>query len=227
MEESDITVSHVTDPTELAPDARSSLLAHFDRFSNLIWRKPPDVFQRLEAWVLAHDTGLLLACARSGELVGFSVYRRLTLDSALIVHRETTNVIPSAQGRGVWRAFTRRLLCDLAARRHGHSLHLAFRTRNPIVYTANYGVCEAIVPDLLRPRLTDPGLENLAARAAERLYPHLRLHRSSMVMPDAYAGTGYRAVPRHRDGEINTRFFAAPGLAQPDSALFVLGRVRA
>lgn len=227
MVERDITVSHVTDPTALASAARSSLLAHFDTIANLIWGKPADVFQRLESWIFASDTGLLLARAPSGELVGFSVYRRLTLGSARIIHRETTNVIPAAQGRGVWTAFTRRLLHDLAAGTDGRPLHLAFRTRNPIIYMANYGLCEAIVPDLLRSRLPDPSLAELAGRAAEQLYPYLCLQRPAMVMPDAYVGAGYRSAPRHRDEEIHTRFFAAPGMEQPASALFVLGRVKA
>jgi hypothetical protein len=226
MDESDITVSHVPDTTALAPAARRALLAHFDAITNLIWRKPADVFERLEPWVFASDTGLLLAHSLSGALVGFSVYRRLTLDAALIIHRETTNVLPAAQGHGVWTAFTRRLLHDLAETAVGRRLHLAFRTRNPIIYMANYGVCEAIVPDLLRSGSTDCSLADLAARAAERLYPYLRLHRPSMIMLDAYAGSGYREAPRHRDEEINARFFATPGLEQPASALFVLGRAK-
>ncbi|MGH7334216.1 MAG: hypothetical protein ACREKS_16030 [Candidatus Rokuibacteriota bacterium] len=224
MDESDITVSHVTDTTALAPAARRSLLECFDAITNLIWCKPADVFQRLEAWVFASDTGLLLARARSGELVGFSVYRRLPLDPTLIIHRETTNVRPAAQGRGVWTAFTRRLLHDLVPATAGR-LHLASRTRNPIIYMAYYGVCEAIVPDLLQGS-TDHDLEELAPRAAERLYPHLHLHRPSMIMADAYLGADYREAPRHRDHMINTRFFALPGLERPTNALFLLGRVK-
>lgn len=225
MDEHGISVSHIADTTALAQAARWFLLSCFDAITDVIWCKPADVFQRLESWVFAPDTGLLLARARTGELVGFSLYRRLTVDSELIVHRETTNVIPSAQGRGVWTAFTRRLLHDLATDTAGGRLHLAFRTRNPIIYTAYHRVCEAIVPDLLRGEVADPRLEDLAARTAERLYPHLRLHRPSMVMPDAYVGAGYRQAPRHHDQAINTSFFATPGLEQPASALFVLGRV--
>lgn len=224
MDTRDIAVSHIIDAGTLAPGARQSLLAHFDSITNQIWRKPADVFQRLEAWVFAPDAGLLLGHSPGGELVAFSVYRRLILDAVLIVHRETTNVIPAVQGRGVWAAFTRRLRLDLAP--SGGRLHLALRTRNPIIYMANYRVCEAMVPDLFRQGLSDPSLEDLAHRAAERLYPHLDLHRPSMVMPDAYVGTSYYEVPRHRDEAINTRFFATPGLAQPTSALFVLGRLK-
>jgi hypothetical protein len=224
MDNRDIAVSHVLNAAALAPAARQSLLAHFDSITNLIWRKPSDVFQRLEPWVFAPDAGLLLGHRRGGELVAFSLYRRIVLDSVLIVHRETTNVIPSVQERGVWTAFTRRLLHDLAT--VGGRLHLALRTRNPIIYMANYRICEAIVPDLFRPGLTDPSLEELARRAAERLYPHLDLHRPSMVMRGAYVGVDYREAPRHRDDQINTRFFCAPGLEEPTSALFVLGRVQ-
>jgi hypothetical protein len=225
MSESDITVSHVTDTTALAQPERWSLLARFDAITNLIWCKPADVFQRLEPWVFAPDTGFLLARNRSGEIVGFSLYRRLTVGPALVIHRETTNVVPAAQGRGVWTAFTRRLLDDTGSSGTGPPLHLALRTRNPIIYMGNYRTCEAIVPDLLQ-GLTDHSLEDLAARAAERLYPHLRLHRPSMVMPDAYRGAGYRETPQHRDQKIDARFFDVPGLEQPASALFVLGRVR-
>jgi hypothetical protein len=224
MDNRDIAVSHVINAAALAPAARQSLLAHFDSITNLIWRKPSDVFQRLEPWVFAPDAGLLLGHTRGGELVAFSLYRRVVLDSALIVHRETTNVLPVAQARGVWTAFTRRLLHDSAAA--GGRLHLALRTRNPIIYMANYRVCEAIVPDLFRPGLTDPSLEDLAHRAAERLYPHLDLHRPSMVMHGAYEGADYREAPRHRDDEVNSRFFCVPGLEVPTSALFVLGRVQ-
>ena len=224
MDTRDIAVSHIVDAGTLAPAARQSLLAHFDSITNRIWRKPADVFQRLEPWVFAPAAGLLLGHSHGGELVAFSVYRRIVLDSVLIVHRETTNVIPAVQGRGVWTAFTHRLRLDLAP--NGGRLHLALRTRNPIIYMANYRVCEAMVPDLFRQGPSDPSLEDLAHRAAERLYPHLDLHRPSMVMPGAYVGTSYREAPRHRDEEINTRFFGAPGLAQPTSALFVLGRLK-
>jgi len=225
MRETEITVSHVNDPTALAPGARRSLLARFDAITNLIWRKPADVFQRLETWVFAPDTGLLLARTRGGEIVGFSVYRRLTIGLALVIHRETTNVVPAAQGRGVWTAFTRRLLDDTRSSATARRLHFALRTRNPIIYMANHRYCEAMVPDLLQ-GVTDHTLEDLAAHAAERLYPHLRLHRPSMIMVDAYVGAVYREAPRHRDQRTNARFFDVPGLEQRDNALFVLGRVK-
>jgi hypothetical protein len=226
MDEHGISVSHIADTTALSPSARGFLLASFDAIADVIWYKPADLFQRLESWVFALDTGLLLARAGTGELVGFSLYRRLTVDAERVIHRETTNVLPSHQGRGVWTAFTRRLLNDLATDTAGRPLHLAVRTRNPINYAAYHGVCEAIVPDLLRGESAEPRLEDLAARTAERVYPHVRLHRPSMIMPDAYVGVGYRQAPRHNDPAINSRFFASPGLEQPTSALFVLGRVK-
>lgn len=226
MEEIRIRIDHITDTSTVSSATRSSLLIQFDAIANLIWRKPSDIFQRLESWVFASDTGLLLAHTGSGELVGFSVYRRLTLGSARVIHRETTNVIPAVQGRGVWTALTRRLLLDLATGAEDRPLHVAFRTRNPIVYIANYKLCEAIVPDLLRTGPADPGLENLALRAAQQVYPQLPVHLPWMVMLNAYAGAGYHAQPDHRSPEINARFFDPPGLEEPASALFVLGRLR-
>jgi hypothetical protein len=224
MSESAVTISHVSDTSALPPAERRILLARFDAITNLIWRKPADIFQRLEAWVCTPDTGLLLA-SDATEIVGFSVYRRLRLGPDLVIYRETTNVAPRAQGRGVWTAFTRRLLSEAAPTAPGHPVHLAFRTRNPIVYMANYRWCEAIVPDLFRPA-PDPVLMDLAVRAAQRLYPHLPLERPAMVISGAYAGLAYREGPRHRDARVTALFSAIPGLAPSDAAVFALGRVK-
>lgn len=225
MSGSAVTISHATDITALPPAELRSALVRFDAIANLIWHKPPDIFQRLEAWLSSRETGLLLAWHET-ELVGFSLYRRLGLGEDLVLYRETTNVMPGAQGRGVWTSFTRRLLSDVSRAAPRRAVHLAFRTRNPVIYTANYRYCEAIVPDVFRGSPA-ASLLDLAARTAERLYPHLPLDRSAMVMPGAYAGCAYREEPRHRDPRVTARFRGIPGLAPPDAALFVLGRVRA
>jgi hypothetical protein len=225
MGENEIAISHVTDTTALPPAERQVLLTRFDAITDLIWRKPSDIFQRLESWVCGPDTGILLARSHQTEIVGFSVYRRLALGAALVIHRETTNIVPGVQGRGVWTAFTRRLLNDLGPTASGRPLHLAFRTRNPVIYMANYRYCESVAPDLIGGS-TDRALIDLAVCAAERLYPQLRLDRTSMVMSHAYGGFAYREPPCHHDPRVTARFFAVPGLAPPDSALFALGRVR-
>jgi hypothetical protein len=167
---------------------------------------------------------LILVYDASG-LVAFSVYRKLRIAGRPAIYRSGTEVLPAHQGRGLYGFFTTEVLKSSGpADSGGGGIFYGWRTRNPIVWATNAGICEKVAPTLLG------GTENAALQAAcvemcALLYPGKRLEMPGMIMRGAYGHIKHHRQAYHGAA---SQVDAAMQRVIPDSAdaLFSVGFVR-
>ena len=210
---------------EVPPDRRSVMLERCDEILAASWDMTLPVWAgRLS--VFSRDFGIVLVLG-DGEPVGFSIYRRVTVDRSRVLYRAGTNFLPAHHGHGLYSTLRDLVITtELCEPGLGTAplVYYAWRTRNPIVWESNAKVCTALVPSLLEGG-SEPRLLDVARRAAAVLHPQDALEVPSMIMRHAYRTVGltYKAQPRHRDPRIDALFAGNAELADPSHAIFSLG----
>jgi hypothetical protein len=219
----DYAVYSFSDATRVSPAEQRPLM---DAMNNIIavnwqaaephWTSASSPFDRKFSLILVYD---------ASGLVAFSVYRRLRVAGRPAIYRSGTEVLPAHQGRGLYGFFTTEILSSsgAAASRDG-GIFYGWRTRNPIVWAANAGVCERVTPSLLG-AVPDAALQAACVEMCTLLYPGKRLEIPGMIMRGAYGHIKHRRQAYHGAAALVDE---AMQRVIPDSAdaLFSVGLVR-
>jgi hypothetical protein len=169
------------------------------------------------------EYGIVLL-VQGGSNIGYSIYKRLTVDGNAVLYRAGAAVSSDFQGKGLYRMMTVAMLKAEKIQDDHTPLYLSWRTRNPAVWTLNSELCGSVVPS---PQ--DSGkfleLEVLCSQIAAVLYPGVPLRAPLMVMPDVYEHlTEHRRNYTHLDQKVVKWF--ADTLPDPASAILSVGRLR-
>jgi hypothetical protein len=169
------------------------------------------------------EYGIVLL-VQEGSHVGYSIYKRLNVDGHAVLYRAGAAVSSDRHGRGLYRMMTAAMLEAEKIEDDHTPLYLSWRTRNPVVWTFNSGLCGSVVPS---PQGTGKflELEVLCSQVAAALYPDVPLRTPLMVMPNVYEHlTENRRNYTHLDQEVVNWF--ADMLPDPASAILSVGRLR-
>jgi len=202
-------------PAEQRPlmDAMNSIIAVNWQATEPHWTADSSPFDRKFSLVLVYD---------ASGLVAFSVYRKLLIAGRPAIYRSGTEVLPAHQGRGLYGVFTTEVLKSSDAAESG--VLYGWRTRNPIVWAANAGICEKVAPSLLG-GTQDAALQAACVEMCALLYPGKSLEMPGMIMRGAYGHIKHHRQAYHGAAALVD---AAMQRIIPDSAdaLFSVGLVR-
>jgi hypothetical protein len=171
-----------------------------------------------------HSEYGIVLLVEGGSHIGYSIYKRLTVDGNAVLYRAGAAVSSDHHGNGLYRLMTVAMLKAEQVQDNHTPLYLSWRTRNPVVWSFNSGLCETVVPSPPdTARFSE--LEVLCAGIAAELYPGVPLRAPLMVMPDVYEHlTEHRRNYAHLDQKIVKWF--ADTLPDPASAILSVGRLR-
>ena len=161
-----------------------------------------------------------------GELVAFSVYRKLRIGNRPAIYRSGTEVLPFHQGRGLYAFFTGKAIRSVLGEGEAEEavIFYGWRTRNPIVWAANAKVCDKVLPSLLCDK-QDPELQIACVAMHEMLYPGSNLEVPKMIVRGAYGHITHRS--QHYHGTALLVHAAMERLIpNPADALFSVGFAR-
>lgn len=204
------------------PDARKDLL--LDRINGIIWDNwstTRPVWSHSESPFHA-DFGLVFF-RRNSTILGYAIYRRLSVDAQPAIYLAGTGVARSHQGKGVYRAMTRAIFKaewqDIAER----EICYAWRTRNPVLWATNAVYCKTVAPSI--PDGSESrSLQDLALKMASLMYPHTPLEVPAMIMRNVYDHMTYHQSPRHSSlSRIDSWFDRM--IPDPVDAIFSVGIV--
>lgn len=172
--------------------------------------------------------GLVLAYHAAG-LVAFSVYRLLQVGGRRAIYRSGTEVLPAHQGRGLYGFFTAEVLkCSRGAANGRNGVLYGWRTRNPIVWAANAGICETVTPSLLSNSEypgEHPALQMACVAMCASLYPGKPLEVPCMIMRGAYGH-----IKHHRQTYYGRALLVDAAISriipEPADTLFSVGYAR-
>lgn len=219
----DYAVYSFPDASRVSPNEQRALM---DAMNNIIavnwqatephWTAESSPFDRKFSLILVYD---------ASGLIAFSVFRKLRIADRPAIYRSGTEVLPAHQGRGLYRFFTTEVLKSSGAADSGETgILYGWRTRNPIVWATNAGICEKVTPSLLADT-QDAVLQAACVEMCELLYPGKSLEIPGMIMRGAYGHIRHhRQVYRGAASLVD----AAMQRTIPDSAdaLFSVGLVR-
>ncbi|MET0679099.1 MAG: hypothetical protein ABW175_25145 [Bradyrhizobium sp.] len=178
------TIYSFPDASQIAPSDQQPLMDAMNAIIAVNWRATEP------HWTAASSPydgkySLILVYDHSG-LVAFSVYRVMLIANRPAIYRSGTEVLPAHQGRGLYGFFTSQILNHIGAPAAGGSALLyGWRTRNPIVWTANAKICNKVAPSLLGDK-ADPELQAAGVEMCSAIYPGKALEVPGMIMRGAY-----------------------------------------
>jgi len=197
-------------------DAMNNIIAINWKATEPHWTEASSPFDRKFSLILAYD---------ASGLVAFSVYRKLRIAGRRSIYRSGTEVLPAHQGRGLYGFFTAEVLKSSGtADSSDNGIFYGWRTRNPIVWAANAGICEKVTPSLLGD-VKDTALQAACVEMCALLYPGRGLEIPGMIMRGAYGHIKHHRQAYH--GAVSL-VDAAMQRVIPDSAdaLFTVGFAR-
>ncbi len=207
--------------TSIPRKLRQPILRKADEITDLIWHKDANFYRNLEEEIFNDHMGLALA-KDAGQIVGFSIFRRLRVADSLIIYSFSSSVMPTYQERGLRTELAHRIIAGESNKAGEARLYLAWRTRNPIAWLLLARMCKSVAPALNGGECPLTLIE-LGRYVANQLYPNLSLEIPSMVMRRSYLTTAYRVEPRHRDPAFDTAFYA--NLSNREDAIFSIGEI--
>lgn len=195
-------------------DAMNGIIAINWQATEPHWTAASSPFETKYSLILVRD---------DAGLAAFSVYRMLQVGGSPAIYRSGTEVLPAHQGRGLYRFFTTEVL-KRAGTPGSPNILYGWRTRNPIVWTANAKICDKVTPSLLGED-QDPALQAAGEAMCAALYPGKRLELPGMIMRGAYGHIKHHRQPYRGLAE---QVDAAMSRIIPDSAdaLFSVGYAR-
>jgi len=145
------------------PEARRDFL--LERINGVIatnWRSTKSTWWSRQHSPFHDDFGLALLHT-AGEIVGYFIYRQLTLDGTPVFYGAGTAVASSHQGKRYYQMMQAHALrAALRAMDPSHDeVYVAWRTRNPSIWMSNSRSCKALTPSLWNGR-EDPGCRRRA-----------------------------------------------------------------
>jgi hypothetical protein len=219
----DYAVYSFPDASRVSPNEQRALM---DAMNNIIavnwqatephWTAESSPFDRKFSLILVYD---------ASGLIAFSVYRKLRIAGRPAIYRSGTEVLPAHQGRGLYGFFTTEVLKASGAAGSGDAgILYGWRTRNPIVWAANAGICEKVAPSLLTDT-QDAALQAACVEMCGLLYPGKSLEMPAMIMRGAYGH-----IRHHKQAYRGAAALVDAAMQRiiPDSAdaLFSVGLVR-
>lgn len=207
------------------PSPRQRVLAGvFDDMATKVWGIDESFFRGIGDDLFTGNDELALVIHQD-VVVGFSIYRRLTICGKPIIFQRYTCIDGAHQGRGAYSAISRKVLARAKAGTTG-PVYFSWRTRNPIIWFRNAAFCRSIVPDLSRCSLND-NLAGLALLVGHEIYPGSVIDPVTLVVHAVYpGGSGYRNQPHHPDPTLDELFFSASALLDDQNSLLGLGELQ-
>jgi hypothetical protein len=203
---------------------RHELAFAFDEIASTIWGLPGDFFRKIGADLFS-ERDVVVVLSREGNVIGFSISRRLIIDDQAILFRRYSCMYAADRGNGLYRALTAPVVEHEAAKQRS-ALFLAWRTRNPVVWFKNASMCTRVAPDLLGGR-ADAEMEGLALAVCREIYPKSEIDPVTLRVNSVYPGnSGYQAQPHHPDPNLDAIFMAHPAAQSPHDALFGIGELK-
>jgi hypothetical protein len=204
---------------------RASALAAMDHISTSIWQIDPRFFVAQIGSDLFTADDILAAIYFTGQLVGFSSYRRLRISNCNVLFQRYTAIHEDHHKQGLYHAVTG-LIVRREYRNSSQPLFYSWRTRSPVMWFANVRYCRRIAADLASSAV-DEELLCLGAAVASRMYPGLPLDARSLRISDAYPGDSsrYHMPQHHRDARLDQLFYRQPAITTPHDALIGVGEL--
>lgn len=201
------TIEMIRVGSEVSEARRDVLLDDIARIMASNWRFTQRHWSREDS-PFHHEYGLVFA-RQNGEVVGYSIYKRLMLDGIPALYRAGTAVAASQQRHGFYRRMSETILtAEWNAMPDVNTIYLAWRTRNPVIWAANARLCQAVVP-AIESGLVDATLHEACLRLARQLYPNCPIEPPAMIMRDVYTHLTYLREPHDHVASPVAAWFAA------------------
>ena len=203
----------------LPQEVRLSLAADLDEVADEVWNKDTEYWRKNDQ-LFTQAYGIAVAHSiKSGDAVGFLVYKRILIGSSIFLYVEGINFKPAYQHRGHFLHLCEKALEKERAEADGRSLYFVARTRNPGVLSIMQKFCVSIVPARNASALVLSEAENIAGF----LFPNAEIDFPSMIMHNVYSQFSYKHDPAQKEqkGEVQHIF---QGLG-PHDAFFLVGEV--
>jgi hypothetical protein len=172
-----------------------------------------------------HDDYGMAFFHKDSKIIGYFIYKRLTLDGIPVFYGAGTAVLSSYQGEGCYQMMHRHAL-DAEWRAMSpevSEIYFAWRTRNLAIWISCSRACKMVTPSLWDGR-EDPKLQDACLRLAREIYPDCPIEPPAMIMRNAFDHlTDIRRPKRRPTRPISARFSEV--LANPADAIFSVGIV--
>jgi GNAT superfamily N-acetyltransferase len=180
-------------------------------------------------WWSASDTpfqdGYGIGLVRlAGQIVGFSIWRRLSIDGRPAICRSGIELRPEHQRKGLFGLLLKGILdAELAAVPAGAEIYYTWRTRNPVAWSAHARTCKRLLPSLSDGK-GDDSLKDAAIQIARILYPDRELEFPNLIVRNSYPNITYYTQPTYESDSALTETFRR---IVPDTrdAIFTVGIV--
>jgi hypothetical protein len=210
----------VRDASRLTAAEQAALARQFDLINDGIWDKDPSEFRNIANSLFTPADGVVLLHTASGDAVGFSVYRRITVGQLPALFLRYVNVAPAHHGNGLLGKLMTRIISAERGQFFSTKVFCCWRTRNPVLYFTGRKMSARIVPDLVL-QGRDQELIEMGITAARAVYPSSELDADTFCMRLAYPpGHKLKQPQRWRDRQLNDTFYSHPALQDARSALF-------
>jgi hypothetical protein len=170
-----------------------------------------------------HDDFGLIFLHQDSEIVGYSLYKRLSINGKPVIYRAGAAIRNSYQGKGAYRAMTRAIFATEWEKMSGEDeIYYTWRTRHPVVYAANAQFCKVVAPSIPDgPR--DAELQDVGVKLGKQIYPDCSMEVPLMIMRNSYDHMTYHSQPYHAsDRELNAWFDRV--IPNSLDAIFAVGR---
>ncbi|WP_441280697.1 hypothetical protein [Tardiphaga sp. 862_B3_N1_1] len=180
-------------------------------------------------WWSASDTpfqdGYGIGLVRlADQIVGFTIWRRLSIDGRPVICRSGIELRPEHQRKGLFGLLLRGVLdTELSAVPAGSEIYYTWRTRNPVAWSANARACRRLLPSLSDGR-SDSSLKDIAVQIAGILYPSREVEFPNLIIRNSYPNITYYNQPAYESDRALTETFRR---IVPDTrdAIFTVGTV--
>jgi hypothetical protein len=198
---------------------RGALMEEFTSIATPYWHvEDPELYDVIKRSMFAPEFGLAVA-RLEGAMVGFYLFRRVTLEGSRVLCPMNLHVAEAHQARGIRSEFAR-IVTRAVLTEDASPLYYGYRTRNPFLWRDLARRCKALVPSLFG-EPSDTRLLAMAERVVKTVYPDAIVDMPDLVVRDAYRGILYRKEPHHPDRDLDAAFYAP--LKSPYDARFFFG----
>lgn len=210
----------IRDASSLSAGEQAALALKFDTINDGIWDKDPSEFRNIASSLFTSADGVILVHAASGNAVGFSVYRRMTVGQSPALFLRYVNVAPAHHGNGLLGRLMSRIISAERGQFFSTEVFCCWRTRNPVLYFTGRKMSARIVPDLVL-KTRDQELVAMGITAARAVYPSSELDPETFCMRLAYPpGHRLKQPQRWQDQHLDDTFYSHPAFDDTRSALF-------
>lgn len=208
--------------SDVPEDRRDSLLESINKIISTNWQSTEPFWSRQHS-PFEHDYGLVFLRKHS-LIVGYFIYKRLSLDGVPTFYGAGTAVLRSEHGLGGYPLMLRKALateCSSLAP-DVSDVYFAWRMRNPAIWVACARMCRVVAPALIEEKKS-ARLEEACTRIAQEVFPVSPIEFPTMIMRGVFPHLTELEANNHPRNSIGKYF--ARALANPSDAIFSVGIV--